>query len=415
MLFFRLIKESVLFAISSILVNKLRTILTISGITIGIFSVIVVFTVVDSMKNQIESSLESLGSNIIFVQKWPWSFGKDIDWWDYIKRPQPTMEDLKAIESKSSTVRYAAISIYSFSNVELDGVSTEETVIHGESENYNKVFPVEVEYGRYFSPSEFSNGTPVCVLGASVAEFLFNNKNPIDKQIKIFNKKVKVIGVFKKEGKSLFSGSIDDHVYVTYNFLEKNINIRGEMNSNSQIVLTAHKNVPLEEMIYEVRGILRSAHALKPTAPDDFSINEPSLLEEGLSNFFGIFTIAGWIIGGFSLLVGGFGIANIMFVSVHERTGMIGIQKSLGAKNSFIMGQFLVEAISLSLIGGILGLLLVWILSLIASSLINFSFVLTWHNIAIGLFVSVLIGFVAGFIPAWRASHLDPVEAIRQN
>ena len=187
------------------------------------------------------------------------------------------------------------------------------------------------------------------------------------------------------------------------------------MDAGSQIVLTAHKNVPLEEMIYEVKGILRSAHALKPTAPDDFSINEPSLLEEGMSKFFGIFTIAGWIIGGFSLLVGGFGIANIMFVSVHERTGMIGIQKSLGAKNSFIMGQFLVEAISLSLIGGILGLLLVWILSLIASSVINFSFVLTWHNIAIGLFVSVLIGFIAGFIPAWRASHLDPVEAIRQN
>ncbi|NLL27665.1 MAG: FtsX-like permease family protein [Bacteroidales bacterium] len=394
--------------------NKLRTILTISGITIGIFSVIVVFTVVDSMKNQIESSIESLGSNIVFVQKWPWVFG-EIDWWDYVKRPQPTMEDLKAIESKSSTVRHAAISVYSLSNVEADGVSTEETVIYGVSEKFNKVFPIEVENGRYFSLSEFNNGTPVCILGASIAEFLFKNKNPIDKQIKIFNKKVKVIGVLEKEGENPMSGSRDNDVIVTYNFLGKFINIRDEMDAGSQIVLTAHKNVPLEEMIYEVKGILRSAHALKPTAPDDFSINEPSLLEEGMSKFFGIFTIAGWIIGGFSLLVGGFGIANIMFVSVHERTGMIGIQKSLGAKNSFIMGQFLVEAISLSLIGGILGLLLVWILSLIASSVINFSFVLTWHNIAIGLFVSVLIGFIAGFIPAWRASHLDPVEAIRQN
>ncbi|MPM09017.1 Macrolide export ATP-binding/permease protein MacB [bioreactor metagenome] len=414
MLFLRLIRESFLFAISAILVNRLRTMLTVLGITIGIFSVIIVFTVVDSMQSQITTSIESMGTNVVFVQKWPWQFGGEFKWWEYMKRPQPKMDDLKALQNFGSTIESAAIMSSSMSNVEFGDSKVESVGIGGISEDYNKVFVFDVAQGRYFSPSEFNNGVAVCLLGATVAERLFGVNDPLGQYVKFLNRKVKVIGVLKKEGNNTFGNSNDEIVMVPYSFIRQIIDVDSE-NSNSFIAVRGKEGIPNEEISYEITGILRARHCLKPGTMDDFSVNEPSMLTQGLAGIFSILTIAGWLIGGFSLLVGGFGIANIMFVSVRERVGIIGIQKSLGAKNYFILVQFLVEAVFLSLFGGLFGLLLVWLLTMLASSALDFSINLSTGNILLGLIVSGTIGLLAGMIPAWSASKLDPVEAIRQN
>lgn len=415
MLFFRLIKESFLFAISAILVNRLRTILTVSGITIGIFSVIMVFTVVDSMKTQITSSIESLGTNVVFIQKWPWSFSSDYAWWKYMKRPVPTIDEMEAIRKRSTTIQNATFMASTSSEVNFKENKVESAPISGVSDDYNKVFIFNISEGRYFSPSELNNGVAVCLVGANVAEKLFQNQDAIGSDIKIFNRQVNVIGILKAEGTNNFGNSNDDLIMVPYGFFSRIINMDNEQRVNSFIAVRGKPNIPNEEMVYDLTGTMRSLRRLKPGVEDDFSINEPSLLTQGLSGIFDIVTLAGWLIGGFSLLVGGFGIANIMFVSVRERTGIIGIQKSLGAKNSFIMNQFLVEAIFLSLFGGIFGLILVWLLTMLASNAMNFSIGLSASNIILGVSVSAAIGLIAGLIPAYSASKLDPVEAIRQN
>jgi putative ABC transport system permease protein len=415
MLFFRLIKESFLFAISAILVNRLRTILTVTGITIGIFSVIMVFTVVDSMKSQITTSIESLGTNVVFIQKWPWTFSADFAWWKYLKRPVPKLDEMETIRKQSNTIQYATFMASTSSDVDFKDNKVESTPIGGISDDYNKVFIFNVLNGRYFSPSELNNGVAVCLIGANIAEKLFQNEDPIGKEVKILNRQVNVIGILKAEGTNNFGNSNDDMVMVPFNFFRTIVNMNNEQRLNSFIAVKGKNGIPNEEMSYELTGTMRSIRRLKPGTEDDFSINEPSMLTENLSGLFDIITVAGWIIGGFSLLVGGFGIANIMFVSVHERTGIIGIQKSLGAKNSFIMNQFLVEAVFLSLFGGIFGLILVWLLAMLASNALNFPIGLSASNIILGVSVSAGIGLIAGLIPAYSASKLDPVEAIRQN
>lgn len=415
MLFFRLIKESFLFAISAILVNRLRTILTVTGITIGIFSVIMVFTVVDSMKSQITTSIESLGTNVVFIQKWPWTFSSDFAWWKYLKRPVPKLDEMETIRKQCNTIQYATFMASTSSDVDYMENKVESAPIGGVSDDYNKVFIFNVSNGRYFSPSELNNGVAVCLIGANIAEKLFQDQNAIGSDVKILNRQVNVIGILKAEGTNNFGNSNDDMVMVPFNFFRRVVNMNNEERINTFIAVKGKNGIPNEEMSYELTGTMRSIRRLKPGVEDDFSINEPSMLTEGLSGVFSIITFAGWIIGGFSLLVGGFGIANIMFVSVHERTGIIGIQKSLGAKNSFIMNQFLVEAVFLSLFGGILGLILVWLLALLASSAMNFPIGLSASNIILGVSVSAGIGLIAGLIPAYSASKLDPVEAIRKN
>jgi len=414
MLFLRLIKESFLFAISAILVNRLRTVLTITGITIGIFSVIIVFTVVDSMKNQITTSIEELGSNVVFVQKWPWEFRSDFEWWEYIKRPVPKFAEMEDLQKRMQTAEDIAFMSSTSSDVEYLDNKISRTGVAGISEDYNKVFVFDIAQGRYFSSSEFNNGVPVCIIGAAVAKNLFFQTDPIGRSVKLLNRKVQVVGVIKEEGTNNFGQSNDELVLVPYSFLAKIIDTENDF-ADSFMAIRGKDGIPNEEMIYEITGIMRTLRHLKPSAKDDFSINEPSMLTEGLSGVFSVLKIVGWIIGGFSLLVGGFGIANIMFVSVKERTSIIGIQKSLGAKNSFILFQFLIEAVFLSIFGGLLGLFLVWLASLAATYMADFALSLTTGNIILGISVSAFIGLVAGMIPAYSASRLDPVEAIRQN
>ncbi|MFO7998196.1 MAG: ABC transporter permease [Bacteroidales bacterium] len=411
-LIIKLIKESAVFALTSILANRLRTILTLLGITIGIFSIISVFSVVDSLERQIRSSIEALGDNVVYVQKWPWQFGGDFQWWRYANRPVPHTRELDELLRRAHSVEAATFIASTSRTVEYLNTSIESVTIIGVSADYDRTRVFELEEGRYFSFPESSAGRNVAMIGSDLAQNLFQNVDPIGKNIKVFGRNVQVIGVFQKEGMGGFGESNDDVVVLPLVFLNQFIDVNSER-FGPFIMARALPGVSNEELIDDLTGAMRAIRRLKPFADDNFALNETSLLSQGFDGLFAIITMAGWIIGGFSILVGGFGIANIMFVSVRERTTIIGIQKALGAKNYFILWQFLFEAIILSLIGGAVGLLLVWAGTALVASIFEIDFALTAGNILLGLNVSAIIGLVSGFVPAWTASRLDPVEAIR--
>ena len=411
-LFAKLLRESYLFAISAIVVNKLRTILSLSGITIGIFAIITVFTIFDSMESEIRKSINSLGSNVLFVQKWPWVMGGEYPWWKYYNRPQPDLEDLRTIQRQSTTAELAAYMMGMNKTLKRGNNSIDGATVLGVSQDYDMVMEVNIADGRFFTPIESNNGHNVCVIGAEVSSNLFGEIDPIGKDIKIFGQNSNVIGVLVREGEDMFGNSGDNQVILPVNYVRNLFDLR---QIDGTIVVKAKPNVSNDEMRDELTGILRSARKLKPRADDNFAINETDLISKGFDELFGVIAMVGWIIGGFSLLVGGFGIANIMFVSVRERTSIIGIQKALGAKRYFILLQFLFESVILSLIGGILGLLFVYGITYLIGNAMNMEVTLTLGNIVLGLGVSFVIGLVSGIVPAMVAARLNPVVAIRSN
>lgn len=409
----KLIYESLVFAFQSVTVNKLRTILSLLGITIGIFSVISVFTIVDSLEINIRESLNSLGSNIIYIQKWPWAeeSGAEYQWWKYMNRPVPRYEEYESILNRSSRAQDVCFVVSSNFRIKYGNNTADNTTVIGVSRDVEKVRTVELVEGRYFTPFELNNGRNMAVIGYSVAKNLFKNVNPIDKNIIISGHKIKVIGIIKKEGKSTFGDSMDERVVIPVNFIRNIRDIRKE-NMNPEIWVRAKVHVTTDELKEELKLILRSIRRLKPGIEDNFSLNQISMINKQLEGFFKTLNIGGWIIGIFSLLVGGFGIANIMFVGVKERTHQIGIQKAIGARNYFILWEFLFEAILLAATGGIVGLIFVWIGVLIINYSTDFALSMTIGNIILGLFVSSLIGLISGLAPAWTAAKMNPVNAI---
>ncbi len=410
-LLLKLIRESYLFAFHAIVVNKVRTFLSLLGITIGIFSVISVFSVFDSLERSIRDSLDDLGSNIIFIQKWPWMMGGgDYPWWRYMNRPEATMDEMEEIQRRSNTTEAAAF-MFSFQrSVSFRNSTYNEVGIMAVSHDYDKVQLVDIQEGRYFTRQESQGGRNVAIIGAKIAEELFPGVDPLSQTIKISGHKASVIGVLKLQGEGAFGNSNDEMVFIPSNFARNFVNARS---IGTTIMIKSKSGVSSTQLVDEMTGIMRSLRKLKPGEESNFALNEVSVINQGLQAFFSGLGLIGWIIGGFSLLVGGFGIANIMFVSVRERTNIIGIQKAIGAKNYFILLQFLFEAVFLSLLGGIIGLLLIFIGILLFQDSMNFPLILTQKNILLGLVISTIIGLVSGFIPAWVASRLDPVEAIR--
>jgi putative ABC transport system permease protein len=270
----------------------------------------------------------------------------------------------------------------------------------------------EVENGRYFSPDESASGKNVAVIGAVIAERLFEKADPVGKQFTISGKRTTVIGVFKKEGKGGISDSgMDEETLVPLNFGMTFINMKN-MFLNATLMIKAKEGVPLQELSDETTMILRASRKLRPNETDDFALNKASLISQSFDGVFAGINIGGWVIGGFAILVGGFGIANIMFVSVKERTNIIGIQKALGAKKFFILQQFLVESMLLSVIGGLLGILMIFIATLIINYLYDLNMYLTVANMFLAVFISGIIGVVAGYAPANTAAKMNPVEAI---
>ncbi len=413
MLFLRLLKESVLFAINALVVNKLRTFLSLLGISIGIFTIITVFTLVDSLETNLSNSVQKLGNDVIYVQKWPWEFGSEYPWWKYFNRPTPSYKDYEQLSKRvGSNVKALAFQIdINGKTIKYRSNSVENVNIVAASHEFEQTRTLEFENGRYFSAADSRSGKNYVIVGSSVAEGLFANADPIGKTIKVMGRNVKVIGVLKKEGDDILDNSADNCVFIPINYARNLVDARSDR-YNPMIIVKAADGMSLAELSNELKGNLRSVRRLSPREVDDFSLNQTSMLSIQLKSLFGVVNIAGWIIGGFSILVGGFGIANIMFVSVKERTNVIGIQKSLGAKNYFILLQFLFEAIVLCLIGGMIGLVIVYGITLVAA-VFDFNLVLSLGNIILGLSVSAIIGIISGFLPAWSASQLDPVVAIR--
>ncbi len=412
MILFKLIYESFLFAVNALIVNKVRTFLSLLGITIGIFSIISVFTVFDSLENAIKSEINSLGNNVLFIQKWPWAMGGDYPWWKYYQRPEAKIKEMDELMKRSNTVEAAAFMVSVSRNVYHDNNSMENIPVIAVSQDYNKIMPFDLQGGRYFTSIESHGGKNIAIIGAEVANTLFQGQEAVGQSIKLFGRKVVVIGVIKKQGEDVFGNSKDNWVMIPVNYARNLIDLN---NIGTTIIVMARPNVSNEQMIDELTGIMRSIRKLAPAADDNFALNETDIISKGFDQLFSVIAMVGWIIGGFSLLVGGFGIANIMFVSVKERTNQIGIQKSLGAKNYFILLQFLFESIFLSLMGGLVGLLIVFLLTIIITNLFSFTLTLTFANIMLGVVVSAIIGLISGFIPAWSASRLNPVDAMRSN
>ncbi|MEZ5013354.1 MAG: ABC transporter permease [Chitinophagales bacterium] len=399
--------------------NKLRTFLSLLGVTIGIFCIIAVLSAVDSLKRNMESGLNKLGTNMLYIQRWPWIFGdEDYPWWDYVKRPTMKYSEYQVLNSKLESAQAVAIEVWlNLDDISWQDKSLQNVAVSGVTEHYNKLYSLNFSSGRYFSTAESMGGSAVVILGANVAEKLFPpNVDPVGKFIwtRKYNRlyKFKIIGVLEKEGESIIDISNDNNMLIPFN------NIRRVVDMNSGFIdpvieVLPKPGVTADQIKGEIYPLLRNTRSLKPTEESDFAINEVTLAADALDSMFSVLNLVGFIIGGFSILVGGFGIANIMFVSVKERTNIIGIKKSLGAKNYLILTEFLIEAIFLSLLGCVFGLLLVWLVMLAADHYSGFGFLLSMQNVIIGMSIAITLGVVAGIVPAITAARMDPVEAIR--
>ncbi len=413
MILFRLSQESLRFAWHALTNNRLRTFLSLLGVTIGILAIISVFTVVDSLEDNVRSSVNKLGTDVIYIQKWPWGADDsgEYKWWEFWKRPQVKQEELPKLQSLCQKTDAIAFMISGRRNLKVGSNSIEGVEVMASSHEFNQIRNFELAVGRYFTDQEMSSGKNHVLIGHDVALALFGTLDVIGERMKLGGRKVVVVGVFAKEGEDITGNSMDTGVLIPVNFGRNIMNVR---RADPMIMAKAKEGVSKSELKDELRGVMRSIRKLKPRMSDDFALNEISVITTALDSVFSVIGIAGWVIGGFSILVGGFGIANIMFVSVKERTKMIGIQKALGAKNNFILLQFLLESVILCVIGGILGLLLVFTLANTASSMSDFSIQLSVENVVLGLSVSIIIGIFSGIVPALSAARLDPVEAIRR-
>jgi putative ABC transport system permease protein len=411
-MFYRLIKESFLFGITSIGVNKLRTFLSLFGITIGIFSIISVLTVLDWMEKSIRDSINSMGNNVIYIQKFPWSFDPDLAWWDIIRWPSLTLNDYQAIQDKSTKAESVCFGAFQPEKIKYKNNVANDVILGAVTSDFEKVATFEIEKGRYFSPYEYSSGNNVAVVGAEIAERLFEKADPVGKEVTIAGFKTKIIGVLKREGTGGISlSNIDEFTIIPLNFGRSFINLRNRF-IQAQLMIRAKPEVSVQELSDEATMVLRASRRLKPGETTNFSVNRASMLSQVFDAVFKGINIGGWLIGGFSILVGGFGIANIMFVSVRERTNIIGIQKALGAKRFFILQQFLTESVLLSVLGGILGLIMIVIATLFINYLFELNMYLTLGNAFLAIFISATIGIVAGYAPAYAAAKMNPVDAM---
>jgi len=393
--------------------NKLRTILSLLGVTVGIFSIITVFTLVDTMEAELKNSFDMLGDDVLFIQKWPWApeEGKEYEWWKYFQRPQPTLRNMEDLASRIQGAAAVAFRADGQGTASYRNNTFSGAVIDAVTYDYCRAFTLNISQGRYFTPIESDGGRNVCVIGQVIAESLFPIESPLGKVIKVNGRNAEVIGVFEKEGNSLVGNGLDQVVLVPYAFGARLMDVKS---LDADIVVKAAEGVSNKQLKDEIISDFRAIRRLRPAEENDFAVNESSMISSFIDTIFATVNVVGFIIGIFAIIVGGFSIANIMFVSVKERTNIIGIQKALGAKNPFILLQFLFESVALCIIGGSAGLVLIGIIVLIVNSVQeSFDIILSISNIALGVIISAVIGIVSGIVPASIAARLNPVDAMR--
>jgi putative ABC transport system permease protein len=401
--------ESLIFAYQALRSNIMRTTLSLLGVSVGIFAIVAVFTAVDSLNKNIRSEIDSFaGSGVLYVGKWPWIMQNNYPWWKYLNRPEMKYTEFQFLKDNLKSAKAIAIIDNGRSASATKGSSSMDVNMTGASYDYNQITSVPVQFGRYFLPIESENALNVVIIGAKVSE---NLQATVGDQIKLNGIKFQIIGIIEKKGNDLlsFGGTPDEKVFIPYSTFSAVF--QKDKPAPDIAIKAMDDDLGQENLEGEVTGLLRSLRSIKPKQESSFSVNRLDGLNQFFDGIFAALNVAGALIAGFSLLVGGFGIANIMFVSVKERTNIIGIQKSLGAKNYFILFQFLFEAVFLSLIGGLVGIGLVVLLTLIPQDALPL--VLSVKNIVTGLFISSFIGILSGIIPAWVAAKMDPVIAIR--
>lgn len=396
--------------------NRLRTVLSLFGIAVGIFSMIAVLSLIGSMEDTIRKSFSRLGSDTVFIMRESWSEDPGMNWWKYVRRPLPKYSEFERIQKGVKSVDAVTMRVILVDQLlKNKDNSVGGLVMAAGTHDFGILFDFDIEKGRYFTEQESQRGANSIILGATLAEELFpGNTYPIGEKIKWQGKKVNLIGVLKKEGSSLLGDGFDKLAMLPLNFFRK----YKDIDSNELMPLIAvrpKKDISSDRMEDELRAVLRSSRSLRPGEEDNFEFNRLSILDGIMDAIFIVIYLAGLVIGSLSILVGAFGIANIMFVSVKERTRLIGIKKAMGAKSYHIMLEFLVEAILLTVTGGMIGLLMVFSGILLFNWYFeSFDAFMSMSNILIGLIVSITVGIVAGIIPAWLAASLDPVEAMRQ-
>ena len=394
-----------------LMVNKLRTALSLIGISFGIFCIIGVLATVNSLEQNIQNEIKDLGTNTIYIDKWAYSGGPDYPYWKFVNRPAPKYEEMRFIKQRSQLAKHLAFNLNNVGNIEYRNNVLQGVTYYGVTEEQNLIQPIVIEYGRYISASEFVAGSPVVILGYGNAEKLFIRADiAVGKQVILNGKKAKVIGVIKKEGQNLIGWNYDQCVMLPYRFMK---NIFDEKRSGVFIIAMAKEGTSAVAFKDELEGVMRSIRKLSPKTEDNFSLNDVGGFSDAVSSVFVSVNIGGWAIGLLSLVVGAFGIANIMFVTVKERTAMIGLKKAIGARRSSILIEFLLEAAIICIMGGLIGLLLVYILTLVLTSVFNFPVYISAGILTLAISICIIIGILAGIIPASIAARLDPVVAIR--
>ncbi|MBB1192887.1 ABC transporter permease [Flavobacterium sp. SOK18b] len=412
LVYLRLLRESFGFAMSALRNNKLRTLLSLLGVTIGIFSIIAILAAVDSLDKKIKKDLSSLDKNTIYLMRF--SFGpSEIPQWKREQFPDVKYDEYEYLKSSMNDLDQMAFQFFvGRESLKFESESVSDVNVVPVSHEFIDIQGLEFDKGRFYNESESNSGAAVIVLGYDIAQSLFGESEPIGKNLRLYGQRFTVIGMLKKQGAGMFGDSNDTSVFIPVNFLRR---MYGDNNNGMTpvILVKPEKGVDMDAFKAELAQKLRSFRGMKVDEMDNFFVNVLSGFTDLLDGIIGAMRGGGVLISFFSFLVGGFGVANIMFVSVKERTNLIGIQKSLGAKNRFILFQFLFEAIILCVIGGTIGLIIVWLLSILLTNVLDFEFVLSFWNILIGSGLSIVVGVISGILPAISASKLDPVEAIR--
>ncbi len=406
-----IIRNSLKLTLQELKVNKLRTGLSLTGVAFGIFCIIGVLAAVNSLERNIQNEVKSLGSNTIYIDKWDYSGGPDQPIWKFRARPIPKYEEAEMVKQRSVLLEDIAYLMQTGTSISHKDDLLQSVSVYGITEQQMIIQPLSFDQGRFFSTSEFNAGTNICLIGYSNAESLFGTtERAIGKQIDIKGKKAVVVGVIKKEGKNMIGWDYDNCIMIPYNFCKQ---LFEEENANPILIAKGKEGVAPAALMDELKGIMRQIRRLSPTQEDNFSLNSVEAFSKAITGFFTILNVVGAIVGGISLIVGLFGIANIMFVTVKERTPVIGLKKAIGAKKSSILFEFLTEAVILCMMGGAIGLFFVYIGTLIISKLADFPIYISVPMLIVTIIICITVGIIAGIFPASRAAKMDPVVAIR--
>jgi putative ABC transport system permease protein len=393
--------------------NKLRSALSLTGVAFGIFCIISVLTTVDSLQNKIQSDINAFGTNTIYVDKWEYTNDNDYPWWKFVNRPMPRYQDVKYIKERSTLAENVAFCTSNRSNLDYDNSELQNVNIYGVTEEYNEIQDIDIAAGRYFNQTEFLRGNAVAVLGYENAIQLFGSpERAVGKSVSFNKHRVNIIGVTAKEGSMIGGFDYDHSLLLTYYFYAGVYNVMDE-NTQPFVMVKGRSDIATAALSDELKGIMRQVRRLSPKQEDNFALNDINFMRNAVSGFFGTVNIGGWAIAGLSLIVGAFGVANIMFVTVRERTSQIGLKKAIGAKSRTILLEFLLESAFLCIIGGFIGLLMVWGLAAILSAVLPFAIIISAKIIILAFSICVILGILSGIIPATIAARMNPVVAIR--